>query len=160
MPQHATKQKLQSWLTCRMLCCCTYIGLAAEQLANLHRNASSYVFVTSCIVMLIAIATTSAVAIPAFRCQCFLCRCGIAVALVHSRSIALTPDASSPPVVWVAGSVPVRNVFCNLPPQKHTQSCKARSLSCQLLLPCSRWEVARHVESQGKRGTNKSQSQR
>ena len=40
-PSMPPGRKLQSWLTCRMLCCCTYIGLAAEQLANLHRNAYS-----------------------------------------------------------------------------------------------------------------------
>ena len=33
-------------------------------------------------------------------------------------------DASSAPVVWVVGFVPVRNVFCNLPPQNKDNHAK------------------------------------
>ena len=54
-------------------------------------------FVSSSIVILIAIATTLEVAVfPFFRCRWCLCCCEIAVALVHSQSIALTPDAFPP----------------------------------------------------------------
>ena len=55
------------------------------------------------------------------------------------------------PVAWAVDSVPVRKVFCNLPLQKQTQSCKARY----------RWEVAPRVENlreSGERDTKKSQS--
>ena len=64
MPQQTIKQKLHSWLSYRMLCCCTYIGLAAEQLAQVCVQ----LFITSGIVILIAIATTLEVTIfPAFH---------------------------------------------------------------------------------------------
>ena len=145
------------WLTCRMPCCCTYIGLAAEQLANLHRYPYSYssVVVLSYIGILIAFAATLEVAVfPVFRFRRCPCRCGIAV--------ALWSDASSPTVVWAVGSVPVRTMFCNLPPQKQRQSCKVRyraSYFCHVQdekLP----RMSKTRESQGKRDTKKSQSQR
>ena len=84
-----------------------WIGCSA---ANKPTQVCLQLFVNSCIVILIAIATTLEVTFPVFRCRWCLCRCGIAVALVHSRSIALTPDASSP--LWLEWWVPFRCEPC------------------------------------------------
>ena len=106
MPHHATKQKLQSWLTCHMLCCCTYIGLAADQLANLPQ-VSLQLFVNSCIVILVAIATTLEVAVfPVFHCRWCICRCGIAVVWCTRGALHYHPTPPLP-CGWAVDSVPV-----------------------------------------------------
>ena len=84
-------------------------GLAAEQLASLQLHACRF---DSSIVINFVLGTTLEVAFSA----CSVCRCGLAMALVHMWIIALTPVASSPPVVWVVGSVPFRTVSATYPP--------------------------------------------
>ena len=149
MPQHATKQKLQSWLTCRMLCCCIYIGLAAEQLANRYRYAYCDCYYTGgsgfhCFPLpMVPLSPGYSRHFGALAKHCF-----------NTRRLL-------PPVIWVMGSVWVRIVLCNLPHSTQRSSCKARY----------RARYFRHVrdeklprmstcESQGKRDTTKSQSQR
>ena len=107
-PSMPPGRKLQSWLTCRMLCCCTYIGLAAEQLANLHRNAYSCLSV-------VVLSSLSR-----YRDCSFADGASVAVVLPllwFSRSMHQHPTPP-PPRGLVVGTVPVRTGFCNQPRAK------------------------------------------
>ena len=54
-------------------------------------------------------------------------------------------DASSAPVVWVV--VLFRCETCSATCPRKTKTIMQSTISCQLLVPCSRWGVARHVEN-------------
>ena len=77
-----------------------------------------------------------------------------------SRIVALTPDASSP--LWFGWWIMFRFEPCfatcprknkDNPPAK-TKTIMQGTISCQLLKPCSRWEVAPHVEKLARVGGN------